>query len=345
MSELSFPISGVDLSQLQATHDLVKVDPAGLSHLSFSLILPKGWVAEDDLGEQEDAIGQLMRIGLFADRVGPDATVVQVAVAKIPFEIDVRDWLEDQARVFETQLVYCQEVQFASGPGVDAGGLYGPIDNQQVIRMVAHADAARIFLVTVMTPFFRYNDQRNNVAIATNSFKLLKPSGSPKLEQWLDTVGGKPSFHVAYPASWKSRPVEKHIPGKSAVEILLAREKELAGYLRVKATDPAVAGKLSTHEALKAATEELQEGAVILTSAWQEDQSPGVQRIEERLAAYVTNGQLGERSVELRAAFFERGGLAFALTSISVQKSENPVLWMRSKRAYQIALETVRPGE
>jgi hypothetical protein len=49
--------------------------------------------------------------------------------------------------------------------------------------------------------------------------------------------------------------------------------------------------------------------------------------------------------VELRAAFFERGGLAFALTSISVQKSENPVLWMRSKRAYQIALETVRPGE
>ena len=125
MSELSFPISGVDLSSLEATHDLVKVDPSGLSHLSYSLVLPKGWVSEEDLGEQDDGIGQLMRIGLFADRVGPDATVAQVSVAKIPFEIDVRDWVEDQAAEFETELVYCQEVQFACGPVVDAGGSCG----------------------------------------------------------------------------------------------------------------------------------------------------------------------------------------------------------------------------
>jgi len=344
MSELSFPISGVDLSTLEATHDLVKVNPSGLPHLSYSLVLPKGWVSEENLGEQDDGIGMLMRIGLFADRVGPDATVAQVSAAKIPFEIDVRDWVEDQAAEFETELVYCQEVQFACGPVVDAGGLYGPPDNRQVIRLVAHADGARIFLISLMTPLYRYDEQRDNIAIATNSFKLLKPSGSSKLEQWLDTAGGEPAFHVAYPASWKSRPVARPIPGKSAVDIVLARENQLAGYLRVKATDPAVAGEATTHEALKIATEELQEGGVVLTAAWREDQSPGVRRIREPLAAFVTSGRLGERSVELRIALFERAGLVFALSSISVQKDENPVLWMRSKRAYEIALETARPG-
>ncbi|HEV1287933.1 MAG TPA: hypothetical protein VNU44_21595, partial [Bryobacteraceae bacterium] len=329
MSELSFPISGVDLGSLEATHDLVKVDPSGLSHLSYSLVLPKGWVSEEDLGEQDDGIGQLMRIGLFADRVGPDATVAQVSVAKIPFEIDVRDWVEDQAAEFETELVYCQEVQFACGPVVDAGGSCGPSDNRQAIRLVAHADAARIFLVSVMTPMFRYDEQRNNIAIATNSFKLLKPSGSPQLEQWLDSAGGNPAFHVAYPASWKSRAVGKPIPGKSAVDILLTRENELAGYLRVKATDPAVAGDMSTHEALKLATEELQEGGVTLTAAWREDASPGVHRIEP-VSGYLTSGRLGDKPVELRFALFPRGGLVFALSSISLLKSENPVLWMRS---------------
>jgi hypothetical protein len=344
MSVLTFPTSGLDLSSLEATHNLVRMTPTGQEPLSYSLILPKGWVTEEDLGEQNDGIGQLVKIGLFADRVGPDATVAQVFVSRIPFEIDVRDWLEDTAADFGTELTYCQNLVFACGPVVDAGGLYGPPDNRQIVRLVAHADSARIFLVSVMTPLFRYDEQRNNVAIATNSFKLLKPSGSNQLEQWLDSGGGNPPFHVGYPASWVSRPVEKLVPGKSGVDILLARENELAGYLRVKATDPAVAGRATTHEALKIATEELQEGGVDLTAAWREDQSPGVQGIEEPLAAYVTSGRLGEKSVELRVALFERGGLAFALSSISVLKSENPVLWMRSKRAYEIALETARPG-
>lgn len=344
MSALSFPISGVDLSGLESTHNLVRMTPTGLAPLSYSLILPKGWVTEEDLGQQNDGIGQLVRIGLFADRVGPDATVAQVYVSQIPFEIGVRDWLEDKAAEFGTELVYCQNLQFACGPVVDAGGLYGPGANQQVVRLVAHADAARIFLVSVMTPLFRYNEERNNVAIATNSFKLLKPSGSPQLEQWLDSGGGKPAFHVAYPASWKSRPLDKSVPGKSAVDILLARENELAGYLRVKATDPVAVGEATTHEALKLATEELQEGGVALTAAWREDHSPGVQRIEGPVSAYLTNGRLGDKPVELRFGLFPRGGLVFALSSISVQKVENPVLWMRSKRAYEIALETARPG-
>ena len=129
---------------------------------------------------------------------------------------------------------------------VDAGGLYGPADNQQVIRLVVHADSAVNLPVSVMTPLFLYDEQRNNIAIATNSFKLLKPGGSQQLEEWPIAEAGEPAFHVAYPASWVSRPVDKLVPRKERGDILLARENELAGYLRVKATDLAVVGDMST---------------------------------------------------------------------------------------------------
>jgi hypothetical protein len=112
----------------------------------------------------------------------------------------------------------------------------------------------------------------------------------------------------------------------------------------VKATDPVVAGTMSTHESLKMGTEELQEGGVALTAAWNEDRSPELQRFGGSLAAYVTRGRMGDKPVELRFGLLERGGLVFALSSISVEKAENPVLWMRSKRAYEIALETAHPG-
>jgi hypothetical protein len=344
MTALSFPVSGLDLSGLEATHNLVNITPSEQEPLSYSLILPKGWVTEEDLGQQNDGIGRLVKIGLFADKVGPDATVVQVYFSRIPFEIDVRDWLEDKAAEFGTELVYCQNLQFECGPVVDAGGLYGPVSNRQVVRIVAHADGARVFLVSVMTPLFRYEAERNNVAIATNSFKLLQPSGSAQLEQWLDSGGGKPAFHVAYPASWSSRPIKKPIPGKSGVDIILTRDNELAGYLRVKAMDLAVGGEISTAEALRVAGEELEEGGVVVTSAWKGDQNPGVQSVEGPLSAYLASGRLFDKPVELRFGLLERGGLVFALSSISVEKAGNPVLWMRSKRAYEIALGTARPG-
>lgn len=343
MSSLSFPISGTEmLRNLGSTHDLVRMTPSGHEHLAYSLVLPKGWVTED-LGEQKDGIGQLVQIGLFADHAGPSASIVQVFYSRMPIEIGLRDWLEYKAAEFGTRLVYLQNVRFACGPGVDAGGVYGPEDNQQVVRLVVHADGGRIFLVSTMTPRYRYDAERNDVAIATNSFKLLRPSGSPQLEQWLDSSGGDPGFHVAYPASWTSRAVEKHIPGKSGVDLLLTVEQELAGYLRVKATDPARAEVPEGNAALKIASEEIAEGGLLLTSQWIEDRDPGLERLEDFASAYMVRARLGEQLVDVRFSQLRREGLVFALTALSVERSKNPILWMRVRRAYEIALGTARP--
>jgi hypothetical protein len=305
--------------------------------------LPKGWITEDP-GEQKDAIGQLLKIGLFADRAGPDPSVVQVFYARMPIEVGVRDWLEYTALQFGTKLVYCRNLRFACGPVVDAGGLYGPEQNQQVARLVAHPDGGRIFLVATMTPRFRYDAERNNVAIATNSFKLLRPSDSPQLEQWLDSAGGDPAFHVAYPASWTSRAVEKRIPGKSGVDLLLVVQQELAAYVRVKATDPGRTDSPAGAAALKIATEEIEEGGLTMASPWTEDRDPGLERLENLSAAHSASARLNGEPVEVRFSQLDRGGLIFSMTSISVEKSKNAILWMRARRAYEIALGTVRGG-
>lgn len=340
MSSLSFPTSGAEITRdLESTHNLVRMTPAGRETLSYSLVLPKGWVTEH-LGEQTDTPGLLVQIGLFAEYAGPNATIVQVQYTRVPFEIGVRDWLEFMAAQFGTELVYCQDLNFAGGPGVDAGGLYGPAENQQVMRMMAHADGGRIFLVSGMTPRFRYDSEVNNLAIATASFKLLRPTGSGQMEQWLASSGGDPAFHVAYPSSWESRPVSKKIPGKSGVDIVLAEENDLAGYLRVKAIDPAIAAEPSIQEALKIASEELEETQVLPTSNWTEDHDPGIARVEGPLFAFIASGHLNGRNIELRFAQLKRGRLVFDFTLISMEKSADAVLWMRTKRAYEIALGT-----
>jgi hypothetical protein len=46
----------------------------------------------------------------------------------------------------------------------------------------------------------------------------------------------------------------------------------------------------------------------------------------------------------LRFGLLIRGDLVFSATLISVQKTLNAILWMRSKRAYAIALATTRPA-
>ncbi len=342
----SFPIEDpAQLANLEQTHQLVRMTPFGQERLAYSLVLTRGWVTEEDLGEQPAGIGRLARVGLFAERPGPEAAAVQILVSFLPLEIDVRDWVEYQAAQFGARLASVRSLQFACGPVVDAGGLAGEGWNQYVVRVIGHADGGRIFLVVALAPERRYPQLRRDVAIATNSFKLLRPTGSPQLEQLLDVALGDPAFRVAYPASWVSREVTEKVRGKAGVDLLLAGpDDRLLAYLRVKAIGPA-AGETSPEALKRTATEELAEADVYLAGGWAPDNSPGVEGIAGLESAHVAGGRLNEAPVELRLGLVRRGPLLFAVTLVSAPRASDALLWMRSKRAYEIALITARPGD
>jgi hypothetical protein len=342
----SFPVSGVDLARLSQTHQLVRATPNGDPTLAFSLMLPKNWAVVKDIGPQPGAIGDLTKIALFTETpLGPSAATLQVFMSRVPFEIGLRDWIEFQAERYGTQLLSVQEYQFAIGTVIDAGGLYGPPSAQQVVRMVAHSDSGRIFLVVATVASSRYQAMQDNIAVAVCSFNLLTPSGSESLEASLQTTVSDPAFSVAHPASWIARDVTKKLPGKSGIDLLLLKDRDLMAYLRVKGITEEVAAADSLGSKLKTAIEELAEAGVMLTTTWQKDTDPAINSITQASGFLIAEGTLNGVPIELRFALLHRGALWFALTFLSVMKSSDRILWMRSKRAYEIALATVTPEE
>jgi hypothetical protein len=128
------------------------------------------------------------------------------------------------------------------------------------------------------------------------------------------------------------------------VDILLIREEDMMGYLRVKAISLADAPPGSSEEMLQTAAEELQEADVRLVSDWEEDNDPSLNRVEDLSGLFITKGILKDTPVELRFGLARRGGLQFAFTLIAVRRDDDRLLWMRSKRAYEIAMATARPA-
>jgi hypothetical protein len=60
-------------------------------------------------------------------------------------------------------------------------------------------------------------------------------------------------------------------------------------------------------------------------------------------AAFLARGKLAAADVEVRFGLVRRDQLVFAVSLVSVLRTDDPMLWMRSKRAYEIALLTSRP--
>ncbi len=341
---LEFPVSDPHgLEGLEETHNLVQCKPFDDPSIAYSLILPKSWISEEDMGEQPGAVGQLARIGLFTEKIAPDAAVVQVSFTRMPFEVGLRDWLQYQAEKFNVRLTYCEDMRFACGTVVDAGGIAGAGEQSHVVRIAAFAENARIFHVMGMIRVDRYEEKKRDLAIATNSFSLLNPGGTEQLEQCHAIQGGDPAFQVGHPASWESRPVRETVPGKSGVDIVLPKDEQMAAYIRVKAISADSAGEQTTEQILQIAEEELQEAHVQASVPWKQDSDPVIKQILGVTETYITAGKLGEQEVELRVGIARREALTFVVQLISAPRAASVPLWLRSKRAYEIALATAAP--
>lgn len=346
VNDLSFPVQDpLGLVEIENTHNLLQIVPFEQNSLAYSLIMPKTWVMEKDLGEQPAGLGAMTKIGLFAEKVDPDAGVVQVYVNRMPLEIRLHDWIEFKADEFATQLVSIKDYRFACGPVVDAGGLYGPESNQHVVRIIGHIDDARIFLVVAMVRSNRYSQMQRDIAIATNSFKLLNPTGSQQMEQWLEfNMDGEAGFNVAYPATWTSREVNESLVGKNAVDIVLETEQRLLAYLRIKSIDSQIVGKFIADEQQHTTIEELAQANVRVVSSWRPEPKSSLSNWADVMEAYLAEGELNGIPIELRLGLVRRPPLDFAITLISVLRGDDRMTWMRAKRAYEIALITSTPN-
>ncbi len=343
----TFPLADPSLLDgLDKTHQLVQITPFEDPSLAYAVILPKNWVMVEDMGEQLGGIGRMVRIGLFGERAsGAEPAIVQVSFRRMPFAIDVWDWIRYQSERTGVQLTYGQYCDFAGGPGVDVGGYVGEGPQQHIVRARAQSESARIFVVMGMASAQRYEEEKRDIAIATHSFKLLHPGGSPLLERILTmTLPGEPAFAVSYPASWEPTPVPAKKPGKSGLDLSLTHEDETVGYVRVKVVDTAVGEAGADRELLNTASFELQEAGIRFQTTWMHDEDEPLRVLDDLGGKFIAGGELRGKNLELRCGYADREGVRFVVTMVGARRAESPLLWMRTKYAYKIALASTVPA-
>ena len=314
------------LPVLAPTHERVEVTVESREADSYSLVLPKTWVRLDDFGNQPDSPGQLVQIGYFVSAGQPDAAAFQVFVTRPLFEVDLADWLRFQADLRETPLTQILRTPSAAGLLAEAS----TETDGAILRMAACADSGRIFFLIAQAPVEQFAIHARDLAIAIQTFCLSAPSGSSRLERWLTADLKEPAFSVEFPMSWQPQPIAGPHARANALHLRLLGEKSLAGYVRVKAER---AGKKDQAAAFAVMSREIERAGVHLRSDWRTDGPYS-----------IATASAGADDFELRAAWVKRQETAFTFTAVSVLRAENPVLWMRTKRAFDIVYASAQPA-
>jgi hypothetical protein len=327
------------MARLRETHDLVRFTPDDNAALAYEVVVPKGWTTVEALGPAPEGFAQPRPIGHFCSDGGARASSVTVTVTSLPIEVDLEDWTlfingADGWRVFASEWR-----QTPRGLVMDVGSTKGDAPERQVLRTMAHADNGRIFMVSGAAPEAEWDRAKLALLLACSSFKLLRPTGSDLLEPLLRWEGGDPRFGVAFPASWAGEEKASDVPGKSALDLRLADDERLLGYLRVKAIDrwahPTTSDELLRRAECELATAGFVPGGSRI--------SPAADPLGARLPGYagttIIEGQMWSQDVEARIGVRVGERLAFVFTSISVRQRVNPLLWMRAKRAFELVRE------
>jgi hypothetical protein len=292
---------------------------------------------ETDLGEGPGGFGQPRPIGLFAPSADPGTPFVAVNVARLPIEVNLADWVDFLCRQDGWSPFASRWWRTPNGLFVDVGATRAQPPPGDVMRVMAHADNGRIFQVAGVAPRTQWDRWKDHLLVACSSFKLKVATGDDSLEPMLQWEGGDPGFGFAFPATWSATPKPPSVPGKSATDVKLADGEQLIAYMLVKATSR-LAHPEATPELLVAqARSELERGGFRATGA--PTRAPSDDPGEKRSGwsgTSVLPGRMWDRAVETRIGVKMLPGIAISISLVAVDKEANPLLWMRSKRAFEI---------
>lgn len=346
MIKIDFPfIADVKhLDEVANTHSLVKVIPGSNPQLGYSFLIPKNWKSAQELRPQEHKIGALIRIGLFSESSESPPAVIQVTMTPMPFEINLMDWVPFQFHRFDTRLLSINLVEHSHGIVVDAGGsISTPGKNTHIVRQVSFADKGRIFSISGICDETRYDQLKRDLSIAASSFRLLAPAQPSSLEQakWIVTEGCQNRMRVAFPQSWTARSVDEDIENKCGLDIVLPNEEEteLLSYLRLKFEDGIHHSELPYDAFLATCDREIKEKAIHRREPWQESSDWSDRLSLEHMPTKVFSAsvEINNQTSLLSCSISHTSRFTSIATLIYPSKEKDTALWMRSRRALEIA--------
>lgn len=306
------------------------VVPTGLPDLAFNLLLPRG--CEVRTSADEDTLS-FEELTLLAGVKLPGCEPMTVSATRIPFEVDLSDWLELASAAAGYQIVESDSATTGQGQTVHA---VAKADGCEMRMFLANNGPAVVWLTATVSASAR-KDLHEVIGAVASSFEFVRPSGSATLEPVIRYKDPAGRFSVGHPASWTACPVEP-VAGTSGLNLQLLDEAGPTAHIHCEASTLHPTDDAGAHAFLNALFERASDAGVIIGSL-----DPGEDgRLE---GEYEANGISGPCLIALRPA--GKTWLAVMALSPAPEPDAWPWPWLRARRAFDIVASSLDtpPGD
>jgi hypothetical protein len=323
---------GVSLAVRRSGFAIVTIQPKDADDLRFKLALPKRW--KEYPGVAFRAVGPWRTLSSFA---GSDKASVTILQTSLPYEVNLRDWMEFQCFKFGFEIGSMENRQ---ADRIEEIHVVGRTHEGEHLRMVMMADGPRILWMIGMCPASLATPYQESFGLGAASLQIVGHSGKTTREELIRYKESAGHFEMLYPASWTPAPLKALLPAKVGVDFRLVEEGEMLAYVRVESDSRYPEGEEGLRKVFELAIQEVEESGIKVHSMEPVPPSALAGERERWVGECQVPTGLGQI-----ALLFRRAPEAWLnATMIAPDKTLNPLAWMRGKRFFEIAVASLKPS-
>lgn len=322
---------GIPAEMLRSQYGSVSAVPAEAAELAFRLVLPRVWSRVSDLPMAPLASDAFSLAAAFKR---DENTNVQILITPLPFEVNLVDWLEFQAYLHGFKLAAVLSGETSCGQTVHAAA--SAADGSE-LRLMVVGNGPKVVLLVGTMPAGAPSLDRETLGAAAASFEFLTSCRQITRERIGSYLDRESLFQLQFPGSWSYQAMDRLRPEKAGVDFRLTGEAKIFAYLRVEADTRVSLDDTGLEQLFQLSIDEIEEAGVSISQIHPVPEGAGVGKRERWLGECTWGGIAAQVALLFRRT--PHGWLSAIL--LCPEKSLNPMVWMRAKRAYEIAAATL----
>ncbi|KAJ5070219.1 hepatocyte growth factor-regulated tyrosine kinase substrate [Anaeramoeba ignava] len=361
------PFSPTHLIQsLTKSHKIFQLNPFKNTKLGFSLLLPNNWKTKKDIQEEKKEFPSWSLVGSFSAKKEKETPGIKVFTTILGFESNLVDILSlfclyKGWKLFAFRIWKKNSFQFV----IDGGALFYENDILYLARIMVFDYSKHIFLVVGICKATRWDVYKNIFLVGCSSFTFQNKSENQPIQPFQIFKGGDPFLQLKIPKNWTIEEERETPKGISAFQVELLHKEDVLGYIFVKSSLINYEKRIGFQDLLNEALEELTisgfkiygipifiPGKAFLGSfalkGWvkgEQNFDPFALSIENYIGTAIIPGIIGEQIVEARLGFRYLETVACSIYLISSTQYNSNILWLLSKKAFEIIRENLWDDE
>lgn len=333
-------------AELDSEFETRRTTPFEDDTLSLSLGVRQSWKWVPLVTGQKSSTERLVPL-VRCEADGDPEAAVEVKYVTLTHEVDLRDWIDLFVDSQQTEVLAGQTGNYETESVVDALMRYrDPSETAGepfVARIGFVKDGNRVFVVSGSARESRFLAHAKEFALAIVSFNLLHPSETRFAEELLSaSIETRPPMYFDHPSSWLSSAIDS---SEGAVGVDLSHgssEKPVAAIL-VRVYDKSTTQALDPEKLAWSFFEEARSGAEAISLDRQ------ALDIEAKSELFERPGRLRVYELTLdgvplvaRLLVLEDDVRWYTIGAIGPSRERTPILWMITKRAFELCCQSLR---